>query len=81
MEIGWSGAQAVTVENPQPHTFGSGYRKIDSLRANLEAVLAALAAGTAPPVTPADAVAAAAVVEAGYAAAGSGTWVPVGGAR
>jgi predicted dehydrogenase len=77
VEIGWGGAQAVTLETPQPHTFGSGYKKIDSLRANLEAVLAALAEGVAPPVSPADAVAAAAVVEAGYAAAGKGTWVPV----
>ena len=52
VEIGWGGAQAVTVETPQPHTVGSGYKKIDSLRANLEAVLAALAAGVAPPVSP-----------------------------
>jgi predicted dehydrogenase len=79
VEIGWSGARAVTVENPEPHDFGSGYRKIDSLRANLDAVLAALAAGAAPPVSPADAVAASAVVEAGYASAESGTWVSVGG--
>lgn len=80
VEIGWSGARAVTAENPEPHSFGSGYRKIDSLRANLEAVLTALAAGQEPPVTANDAVAVAAVVEAGYAAAESGTWVPVGGA-
>ncbi|MGQ0574135.1 MAG: Gfo/Idh/MocA family protein [Pseudonocardia sp.] len=81
VEIGWSGARAVTAENPTPHEFGSGYRKIDSLRANLEAVLAALAVGEAPPVTPADAVAAAAVVEAGYVAATCGTWLRVEGAR
>jgi predicted dehydrogenase len=77
VEIGWSGSAASTAEKPDPHPIGSGYRKIDSLRANLEAVLAALAVGDAPPVSPADAVAAAAVVEAGYAAAERGTWVPV----
>jgi predicted dehydrogenase len=81
VEIGWAGAKAITIDNPDPHSIGSGYRKIDSLRANLEAVLAALAAGDAPPVSPADAVAAAAVVEAGYVAAERGTWVSVGEAR
>lgn len=80
VEIGWSGGCALTAENPELHAFGSGYRKIDSLRANLEAVLAALAAGEQPPVAPADAVAAAAVIEAAYAATASGRWVPVEGA-
>jgi predicted dehydrogenase len=75
VEIGWSGAWAVTAENPERHAFGTGYSKIGSLRANLEAVLAALAAGDQPPVTPADAVAVAAAVDAAYEAAGSGTWV------
>jgi predicted dehydrogenase len=75
VEIGWSGARAVTRDAPEPYAFGSGYRKIDSLRDNLAAVLAALAAGEPPPVTAADAVAAAAVVEAAYAATAAG--VPV----
>jgi predicted dehydrogenase len=81
VEIGWAGARAIVAGAAEPHAFGSGYRKIDSLRANLEAVLTALAAGEQPPVTPADAVAAAAVVEAAYAAAGSGSWVQVEGTR
>jgi predicted dehydrogenase len=67
----------VTTENAEPHSFGTGYRKIDSLRANLEAVLLALAEGEEPPVRPADAVATAAAVSAAYAAIGSGRWEPV----
>lgn len=72
VEIGWSGARAVTRDAAEPYAFGSGYRKIDSLRDNLAAVLGALAAGVAPPVTPADAVAAAAVIDAAYASAAAG---------
>jgi predicted dehydrogenase len=77
VEIGWSGARAVTRDAPEPYSFGTGYRKIDSLRDNLAAVLTALAAGQAPPVTAADAVAAAAVIQAGYAAAAAGAAVRV----
>jgi predicted dehydrogenase len=77
VEIGWSGGRALTEGHAEPYAFGAGYRKIDSLRANLEAVLTTLAAGEAPPVTAADAIAAAAVMDAAYAAARSGSWVPV----
>jgi predicted dehydrogenase len=77
VEIGWGGGQAITAGSDEPRAFGSGYRKIDSLRANLQAVLSALAAGEQPPVTTADAVATAAVVEAAYTSLGSGSWVSV----
>jgi predicted dehydrogenase len=77
VEISWSGARAVTRDTSEPYAFGSGYRKIDSLRDNLAVVLTALAAGQPPPVTAADAVAAAAVIEAGYAAAAAGATVRV----
>lgn len=76
VEIGWSGAKA-SITGKEPYGFGSGYNKVASLRDNLGAVLAALAAGTPPPVTPDDAVAVSAVIEAGYEAARSGSWVPV----
>ena len=76
VEIGWGGAKASVTGN-EPYGFGSGYNKIASLRDNLSAVLAALGAGTPPPVTPDDAVAVSAVIEAGYAASRSGTWVAV----
>jgi predicted dehydrogenase len=78
VEISWGGARAVTAEAGEPFAFGSGYRKIDSLRDNLSAVLAALAAGEPLPVTPADAVAAAAVIEAGYTSARQGGWTSPG---
>jgi predicted dehydrogenase len=78
VEIGWSGARGVTAAASEPFSFGSGYRKIDSLRDNLSAVLTALATGTPLPVSPADAVAAAAVIEAGYASARQGSWVSTG---
>ena len=75
VEIGWSGARGVSVDKPEPFEFGSGYRKIDSLRDNLSAVLSALATGAPLPVGPADAVAAAAAIEAAYTSARQGGWV------
>lgn len=78
VEIGWQGARAVTSQAAEPFAFGSGYRKIDSLRDNLGAVLGALAAGAPLPVTVADAVAVAAVIEAAYSSSPLGTWVPTG---
>lgn len=77
VEIGWGGARGFTADKPDVFEFGSGYRKIDSLRDNLSAVLAALATGSPLPVSPADAVAAAAIVEAAYASARDGGWVGV----
>lgn len=78
VEIGWQGARAVTAGATEPAAFGSGYRKIESLRANLKAVLDALAAGRPAPVTAVDGVAAAAVIDAGYASARRGRWMDVG---
>ncbi len=77
VELGWQGGHAVTAASPEPYEFGSGYRKIDSLRTNLAAVLAGLAAGDPLPVTAADAVAVAEVIDAGYASLRDGGWVPV----
>jgi predicted dehydrogenase len=75
VEISWQGARGWTRDTTEPFGFGSGYSKIDSLRDNLAAVLSALAAGSSPPVTTADAVAAAAAIEAGYASLRSGNWI------
>ena len=80
VEIGWQGARASTATATEPYSFGSGYGKVSSLRANLAAVLTALANGEAPPVTAADAVAAAAVIDAGYVSAQRGTWTTTGAA-
>lgn len=77
VEIGWQGARAVTADLQGEYVFGSGYRKIDSLRDNLSAVLAALDAGRTPPVTHQDMVAAAAVIDAGYASAKQACWMAV----
>lgn len=77
VEIGWQGARARLRSTAGEYVFGSGYQKIDSLRDNLAAVLDALAAGAPLPVTPADMVAAAAVVDAGYASAKQACWVEV----
>ena len=77
VEIGWSGARAFTATRPEPFAFGTGYRKIDSLRDNIAAVLGALSSGAPLPVSTADAVAAAAVIEAGYASEAAGTWTKV----
>ncbi len=78
VEIGWSGARASTSGAAGPFEFGSGYRKIDSLRSNLAAVLDALAERRPLPVSTADAVAVAAVIDAGYESARRGTWIPTG---
>lgn len=75
-EIGWAGGTA-QLGSGAPITLGSGYSKINSLRANLAAVLDAIAVGTRPPVSPADAVAVAAVIDAGYRSAASGVWTTV----
>lgn len=77
VEIGWAGAQATTA-TAAPVAFGSGYRKIDSLRANLAAVLDALAEVRPLPVSTRDAVAVASVIDAGYESAQRGTWIPTG---
>lgn len=77
VEIDWKGARAVTVDQPDVHTFGTGYSKIDSLRDNLCAVVEALAGGRPMPVTAQDMIAAAAVVDAGYASAKQACWVEV----
>jgi predicted dehydrogenase len=77
VEIGWQGARAVTTDVAGEYVFGSGYRKIDSLRDNLAGVIAALAAGQTPPVTVEDMVAAAAVIDAGYASAKQACWIEV----
>lgn len=77
VEIGWPGARALISSTTGEYGFGSGYKKIDSLRDNLAAVLDALAVGAPLPVTPADMVAAAAVVDAGYASAKQACWVEV----
>jgi predicted dehydrogenase len=77
VEVGWGGGRATTVDQPGGYDFGTGYNKINSLRANLRAVLDALAAGGPMPVSLADALAAAAAVEAGYLSLGRSAWVPV----
>lgn len=77
VEIGWSGARATTIAQPDPYAFGHGYNKISALRANVDAVLTALASGQPPPVSPADAVAAATVIDAAYASALSHRWTEV----
>lgn len=77
VEVGWQGGRACTIGRPEPYDFGTGYRKIESLRANLAAVLAALAAGNPPPVSATDAVWAAAVIDAGYRSAREGGWEKV----
>jgi len=76
VEITWSGARHLP-GGGEPVAFGTGYGKVASLRENLSAVLAALAAGQAPPVTPADAVAAAAAIDAAYTSAVSGRFEPL----
>lgn len=77
VEIGWQGARAVTASRPEEHSFGSGYRKIDSLRNNLSAVLDAIAADEPPPVSHEDMIASAAVIDAGYASVRQARWVDV----
>jgi predicted dehydrogenase len=77
VEIGWAGGTAVLEGGPAPVVLGTGYNKIKSLRDNLAAVLRALAEGTPLPVKPADAVAAAAVIDAGYRSVASGSWTSV----
>ena len=57
----------MTADRPEPFEFGTGYRKIDSLRDNLSAVLAALASGRPLPVTPGRRGGRAAAIEAAYA--------------
>jgi predicted dehydrogenase len=77
VEISWTGARAVLGAGTEPIAFGSGYGKVASLRANVAAVLQAIAAGDEPPVTTQDAVAAAAVIDAGYRSIEQGGWVDV----
>ncbi len=77
VEIAWQGSQKLVEPDTEPVAFGSGYRKIDSLRANLAAVIAALAANEKPPVGVDEAVSVAAVVDAGYRSARTGTWTSV----
>lgn len=77
VEIGWQGARAVLAGGTESMDFGSGYSKINSLRDNLSAVLAALAAGEDPPVTHDDMIASAAVIDAGYASVRQARWVDV----
>lgn len=76
-EVGWKGSRALMIDRSEPYDFGTGYCKIDSLRANLDAVLDALTRGTATPVTSADAVASCAVIDAAYASMACGGWVEV----
>lgn len=76
VEIGWAGSLYAT-GGAGPVAFGTGYGKIDSLRQNLAAVLAALAAGAPMPVTSDDAAATAAVVDAAYAGIGAPGFLPV----
>lgn len=77
IEVGWSGGRATTIDRPDGFDFGTGYRKIDSLRANLHAVVLALRAEAPMPVSTADALAAAAAIEAGYLSLDRAAWVPV----
>ena len=78
VEIGWPAARRAR-RTASRTAFGTGYGKISALRANLAAVLDALAAGRPLPVVPSDAVAAAAAIDAAYASVASGRCVPVGG--
>lgn len=77
VEVGWKGGRAVVAGSAGEQEFGTGYNKIDSLRDNLGAVLDALAAGQVQPVTHADMIASAAVIDAGYASMRQARWVDV----
>ena len=71
VEITWAGARRLVDPDPAPTAFGTGYNKIDSLRANLIGALAGQAA------TAEEALGVTAVIDAAYRSARTGVWTDV----
>lgn len=77
MEVGWSSSRLRTTSTASDVVLGRGYDKLTALAGNLRNVARAVLGKEDLVVTPADAMASVAVVEAAYESARRGTWVDV----
>jgi predicted dehydrogenase len=77
IRVGWAGSTFRQASSPDWITFGTGYRKLDALRAQAENFADALAGREPLRITPHDAIASVDVIQAAYASMGRDHWETV----
>jgi predicted dehydrogenase len=77
ISVGWAGARYRQAGNPEWVEFGSGYKKVACMGAQVENFCAAIRGDEELRVTAADAIASVAVIEAAYASLERSDWISV----
>jgi predicted dehydrogenase len=77
ISVGWAGARYRQAGSPEWVEFGSGYKKVACMGAQLENFCAAIRGETELRVTAEDAIASVAVIEAAYASLERSDWISV----
>jgi len=77
ISVGWTGARYRQASSPEWVEFGSGYKKIACMGAQVENFCAAVRGDESIKVTADDAIASVAVIEAAYASLERSDWIPV----
>jgi predicted dehydrogenase len=79
ISVGWNGARYRQASSPEWVEFGSGYDKINCMRAQVENFCAAIREEEPLAITAGDAIASVAVIEAAYASLDRSDWISVRG--
>jgi predicted dehydrogenase len=77
LRLGWAGSWWKSDTNPEWTAFGTGYRKIDAMRAEVLDFVGAVRDGRPTMITLDDALASVAVIEAAYRSMEAGCWEQV----
>lgn len=77
IRLGWAASSIRRAGNPSWMQFGSGYRKLDAMRAEVLDFAKAVTSAQPPRITLADAMASVEVIEAAYRSLDSGSWATV----
>lgn len=77
LRLGWGGSWWKSDTNPDWTSFGTGYRKVDAMRAEVLDFVRAVRDGGPTMITAEDALASVAVIEAAYRSMATGTWEKV----
>ncbi len=78
LHVGWAGSRYRQDGNSNWVSFGTGYKKVDAFKSQLENFLGWIRGVEVPRITGADALASVQVIEAAYAAATRDNWLAVG---
>lgn len=77
LRLGWAGSWWKSTANPEWTSFGTGYRKVDAMRAEVLDFVQAIRTGGPTVISLDDALASVAVIEAAYRSMTAGRWEKV----